>query len=373
MVVRLHPAIRVIPPSSVIGDRWVAEHLLDKRRYNIPRTAAAALVAACRPQEPDELVKRLMECGGLQDSADFWERMVEDLRGRDFIVDAARLTTEPDIAWLVGLRERWTRAGWSEAAEYHLLSADYPCVDYSEAVGTVIDQNRMRSYQSREPDRDRFKDDYNDHPGTDLPTPHDVTGTGTVREVFSGTAKPRPATAQSVSALISMAFGATGERIPVTDSAPLLRTSSPSGGGRHPSEGYLVVRDVPGLDPGWHHITMKPFSLRLIGDVACDDVTLGRLFPHTFAEFPDVRAMVLLTSMFERNMYRYREPRTFRTVHMDAGHIAGTARLSALSLGLSARVCDRDDPIAVEHALSVNGMREGFLLTVAIGDGIEEA
>jgi SagB-type dehydrogenase family enzyme len=234
----------------------------------------------------------------------------------------------------------------------------------------VIDQNRMRSYQTQEADDDRFKDDYLANDGIDLPAVADVPASASVRDLWGGELAGHTVSLESLSATIALAFGATGERIPVTDSAPLLRRSSPSGGGRHPSEGYVVVRDVAGLDPGWYHVTMKPFSLRRAGTQPVDSATLQVLFPATFARFrAEVSALVILTTVFERNMYRYREPRTFRTVHMDAGHIAGTVRLGARALGLTADVFDRDDALGIEAALGLNGMREGYLLTVALGHG----
>jgi SagB-type dehydrogenase family enzyme len=174
----------------------------------------------------------------------------------------------------------------------------------------------------------------------------------------------------ALSRIVSLTFGATGIIVPKTDSAPLLRRSSPSGGARNPSEGYLVVRDVPGLEPGWYHVTMKPFSLRRLDGLPTDEVALKRLFPNTLQRFPrHARALLLLTTFFERNMYRYREPRTFRTVHMDIGHLAGTVRIAARAEGLTAAVFYCDAATEIEQALGIDGMAEGYMLTVALADG----
>src|SRR5690349_18378922 len=125
MIVRLNPAARIIPPSDVIGNRWVAENLLARRRYNISRTAATALVASARPQELDELVKHLADAGSDQGSPGYWEQVVESLRQHDLIIDADQVATEPRLDWLVNLRRDWSQFGWDEAAEYHTLSFDY--------------------------------------------------------------------------------------------------------------------------------------------------------------------------------------------------------------------------------------------------------
>ena len=169
--------------------------------------------------------------------------------------------------------------------------------------------------------------------------------------------------------ILSLTFGSTGARRPRTDAAPLLRRSSPSGGGRHPSEGYVLVLDVPGIAPGWYHVTMRPFSLRRLADPPAAD--LMATFGESAARFPfPIRAIVVLTSVFERNMYRYREPRTFRTVHMDAGHLAATMRMAARAAGVTARIYYNDDADRVERSLGLDGMREGYMLTIVLADGV---
>ncbi|MDN3354452.1 SagB/ThcOx family dehydrogenase [Actinomadura sp. DC4] len=365
----------MIPPSELVGDRWIAENLLEKKRYNLQVPAAAALTAAFRPRTPDDLAGRLADHDPQRRPAAYWSGLVEVLRDRALIVEASRAAGDPRLGWLAGLRESWSRYGWAEAAEYHTLAYDYPCVDYSEAAGTYFDHDRMRAYQAVEPDTDRYKLDYADRPGLPLPPPGEEMAPGTVRTVWGDERLRSRVDVEALSRVLSLSFGATGVRVPITDAAPLLRRSSPSGGGRNPSEGYVVVRDVAGVEAGRYHVTMQPFGLRRLEDGGpIDDEQIRRIFPETSRRFSgDVRALVVITSFFERNMYRYREPRTFRTVHMDAGHIASTLSMSARALGLSAGVYDRDAAADVEQALGIRGMREGYLLTVAIADGAEPA
>lgn len=370
MIVSLNPAVRVTPPSDVTGDRWVAENLLQRRRFVLSRPAAAALVAAARPQAAEELAKRLADSPAHPRPADYWLDLIADLRERGLILDKSAIDKDPDIDWLVDVRRRWSAYGWHEAAEYHLLSFDYPCVDYAEAVAILTDRDRMRGYQADEADQDRVKLDYVERPGTPLPELEaGLIGTS-ARAVWQSDVPPAAVGPDALHRTLSAAFGITGYIIPKTDSAPLLRRSSPSGGGRNPTEGYVVVRDVEGVEPGWYHVTMKPFSLRRLEVPAPDDAALRRLFPNTAQRFPlPLRALVVLTTVFERNMYRYREPRTYRTVHMDAGHIGGTLRIAARALGLTAAVFYCDAATEIEDTLGLDGMAEGYMLTVALADG----
>jgi SagB-type dehydrogenase family enzyme len=375
MLLRLNPAVRITPPSRLVDgqadDQWLADNLLERRRFKISRRAAAALVASCRPQDPDDLVKRLMDAAGDGNSADHWEDLIGSLRDRDLIIDATLADSDSRLRWLVGLRRSWSRFGWHEAAEYHTLSFDYPCIDYSEATAFIIDQTRMRGYQADEPDTDRFKLDYLGQPGIALPEPAADMSPVSARSLWVGSAPPEIVDLPALSTVISLSFGAIGSLVPRTRSAPLLRRSSPSGGGRNPSEGYVIIRAVPGIEPGWYHITMRPFSLRKLDGLRTDEESIWRLFPETIERFPlTSKALVVITSMFERNMYRYREPRTFRTVHMDAGHIAGSLRIAARSVGLTAGIYYCDAATRIEETLGIDGMREGYMLTVAIADGV---
>lgn len=380
MDLQLSPAARIIPPSDVTGDHWLVEHVLRRRRYRASRTTAAALAAAARPQPASDLVRRLAgldrrtahRAGGTWSERE-WQALVTELCRLDLIVDARSLVDDPELAWLVDVRKAWSRYGWHEAAEYHVLTFDYPCVDYSEAIAILTDRDRMRGYQSEEPDDDRYKLDYVRQPGPALPALRPDLIPTTAATVWTRQPPPAAADLDTVSKVLSAGFGITGYIVPKTNAAPLIRRSSPSGGARNPSEGYLVARDLPGLASGWYHVTMRPFSLRRIDGPPTDDTTLHRLFPNTLGRFPgDVGALVVLTSVFERNMYRYREPRTYRTVHMDAGHIAGTVRIAARALGLTAAVFYCDAATEIEHVLGLDGWHEGYLLTVAIAAGRTE-
>ncbi|WP_306203939.1 SagB/ThcOx family dehydrogenase [Actinoplanes sp. RD1] len=374
MEIRLNPAVRIHPPSEVIGDRWSAENILTRTRFTVSPQVAAALVAAARPQTPEELARGLAAATAEAGRAPIaWAGLIDGLRERDLLVDDAALGTDAELDWLVDVRRRWSEHGWHEAAEYHTLTFDYPCVDYTAAIAILEDRDRMRGYQSDEPDTDRFKLDYADRSGIALPELDEDLITTSARDVWAGEVKPVPLDLEKLRTVVAAAFGITGWIVPKTDSAPLLRRSSPSGGARNPTEGYVVVRDVPGIDPGWYHVTMQPFSLRRVGELPVDDDSLRRLFPNTVQRFPaHARALLVLTCTFERNMYRYREPRTYRTVHMDAGHVANAFRVASRAAGLTSAIFYCDAATEIEAVLGLDGMAEGYMLTVAVADGQDE-
>jgi hypothetical protein len=115
-------------------------------------------------------------------------------------------------------------------------------------------------------------------------------------------------------------------------------------------------------------VGVSPPQLSLISEAAFDDTELRRLFPLGYGRAPfDVKCLVAITSVFDRNMYRYREPRTFRTVHMDVGHLATTLGVAAAGHHVMSHVAYADDEEAIERSLGLDGLEEGYMLTVSLG------
>jgi SagB-type dehydrogenase family enzyme len=382
MTISMSPALRLFPPSALTEGRWVAEDIMQRRRFTVSARAAAALIASSQPRDRDQLICWLADAelqpGRVSeatvpnpiDISRDWAELVSQLESIGLILDTERIDRDPALRWLTELRSRWSPRGWHESLEYHALSFDYPCHDYTDGLGLLADRERMVGYQSQEPDIDRLKLDYADRPGISLPEPEPTALAGTAEQLWVHHRAPTSLTASHLRTVVSLGFGITGVIRPKTNSAPLIRRSSPSGGGRNPSEGYLVVLDVEGIDCGWYHITMEPFSLRRLDEGPRSRADLEVIFPDTLKRFPyRCRALLVVTCVFERNMYRYREPRTYRTVHMDAGHIASAVRLAARSLGLVAGIYYCDAATRFEQALGLDGMREGYMLTVAFADG----
>jgi SagB-type dehydrogenase family enzyme len=110
--------------------------------------------------------------------------------------------------------------------------------------------------------------------------------------------------------------------MPYKGAAPLLRKTSPSGGSRHPTEFYVIASGIPGLSDGAYQIAPVDGVLDSVDSVSTPPAEwldlLGLAAPAR------AWALILYSSLFERNRYRYREPRTFRTVHMDVGHLMTT-------------------------------------------------
>lgn len=104
--------------------------------------------------------------------------------------------------------------------------------------------------------------------------------------------------------------------------------SNPSSGNLHPTEGYLILPEVSGLDtsPGLYHYAAKEHGLERRADWSGEMVAsvLGAFPPHAF--------LFGLSSIHWRESWKYGE-RAFRYCQHDAGHAIGSARLAAATLG----------------------------------------
>jgi SagB-type dehydrogenase family enzyme len=111
--------------------------------------------------------------------------------------------------------------------------------------------------------------------------------------------------------------------------------SNPSSGNLHPSEGYLVVPQINGLDlkPGLYHYAPKEHGLELRREFPAEQVA------RLLAPFPPGAFLFGLTSVHWREAWKYGE-RAFRYCNHDVGHAIGTARIAAATLGWKMALLD---------------------------------
>jgi len=111
--------------------------------------------------------------------------------------------------------------------------------------------------------------------------------------------------------------------------------SNPSSGNLHPTEGYVVLPRIDGLDltPGLYHYASKEHGLELRAEWP------AHLVERLLASFPKSAFLFGLTSVHWREAWKYGE-RAFRYCNHDVGHAIGTARIAAATLGWSMVLLD---------------------------------
>jgi SagB-type dehydrogenase family enzyme len=361
---RMSPAARLVAPGAVSGPRWTAENLRSGRRFALRAPAVLLMLACAQPRLRADAIDRVAE--RLRASRDLIHDTFDALAGADLLVPADRARRDPWLRASTELRRTWAGRGWAEAAEYYVATHDLDSYGYNNPEALRL----METYARSEPDRNRVKRDPADRPRVSLPRPdpplvaepmaralEDVDRTGSRRWQY-----------RDFAAALSVTFGRTGLfETPVWSDTALLQRTSPSGGARHPTEAYVLAFDVPGLDPGRYHVAIEAPELVRLGRL--ERSVAGRLtaeLARAALAFP-ARALVVLCSLFERSMWRYREPRVFRVVHMDAGHLATTFRLAAGLRGIRSTLVYGLDDRSVELAVGVDGLSEGHIVSVAVG------
>lgn len=138
--------------------------------------------------------------------------------------------------------------------------------------------------------------------------------------------------------------------------------AAPSAGGMYPTEVYVAVADVPGIQSGTYLYHLLEHSLVPVQGGDPTEMLSRALFGHPAAEAP---ASIILTAEWYRSSWRYRE-RGYRRALLDTGHVAGNLELAAAAEGRTAVLLAdfRDD--LFERLLGVDAATEGPLVVAPL-------
>lgn len=151
--------------------------------------------------------------------------------------------------------------------------------------------------------------------------------------------------------------------------SPLLgrlpRKTSPSAGARHPCEVYVLARRVKTLRPGLYHYAPDTHALEQVSA----GVLRGRASQYCAGQkwVDKAAAMFLITAVFPRSMWKYRFPRAYRTVLLDAGHLCQTFCLVATHLRLAPFCTMALKDSMIEADLGIDGINESILYVAGVG------
>jgi SagB-type dehydrogenase family enzyme len=146
-----------------------------------------------------------------------------------------------------------------------------------------------------------------------------------------GAVAPRPFDRASLGAFFEMALGLTAWK--EHGRAGWVLRANPSSGNLHPTEGYALVPERPGVPSGLYHYLSR------------DHVLERRFTPSAAAAarladvLPAGAFLVGLASIHWREAWKYGE-RAFRYCQHDVGHALGSLRYAAGILGWTARLLD---------------------------------
>jgi putative peptide maturation dehydrogenase len=169
-------------------------------------------------------------------------------------------------------------------------------------------------------------------------------------------------------AVLYRAFGARA----LTDYAPgfqVVKKAAPSAGALHPTEAYVLVQHVAGIEPGLYHYHPVDHALEPMRAMDADAAAaLARRCVASQAYFVDAHAIVFATSRLRRQSWKYRNhAKAYRALILDIGHLSQTLYLAATELGLGAFITAAINEVDIEQALGLDPLEEAPLAVSGFG------
>lgn len=177
-----------------------------------------------------------------------------------------------------------------------------------------------------------------------------------------------------LASLLHRVFGAQATK-ELAPGAIALKKNSPSGGGLHPIEAFVLVQRVEGLAPGLYHYHSTGHALQVLREL--DSETIAPMAAelvagqHWFANAP---VMVLMAARFGRNFWKYRNhAKASRVIQLDAGHLSQNLYITATELGYGAFVTGAINDECAERLFELDGMATGAIAVCGFGRRVAPA
>jgi SagB-type dehydrogenase family enzyme len=243
----------------------------------------------------------------------------------------------------------WDEFSWAEARTYHQATRDYPFIQMDRPSAFAQDARRMHEYRDEGPAPPVYQhlggDDVLELPRPRAGEPHDEW----LQNMTTADRRGR----EGLGLLLDVCFGKRGQ-IAIADGSRCLLKSIPSGGARHPTEVFLAIFEVDGVEAGIYHYDVEHHRLeRVRGGQHRDAFADATLDLFAKYESPPDAALVF-TSRVERAMWRYRDPRSFRAILVDVGHGVMAYRHVARMLGFRTYAYQKMRDREVAELLRIN-------------------
>lgn len=307
----------------------------------------------------DDLAKRILDADLVGD-IDAAGRLVTELE-RVGVIQAG----PPNPLWRHA--ERWIERGWTEALLFHLACHTDRFVD--EATDDLDDVNDQRL---AEPAATRPVQTWHRYPGptVDLPAGLAPEALPDLETVLMRRRSNRPWQRTT----ITLAEVATIARLASAETVEVRRTFERNID-EHPSamlnspftslELYLVAHAVEGIEPGLYHVEPDTNRLCLVraGDMRTDmqRMCVGQ---HRAGSGS---ASWIVTTVWERYMWRYPQPSAYRSLIMNAGELAQKLIVYSTALGLSTFLTPAFDDDFADELLGFEPTIEAPLEVIGIG------
>lgn len=168
--------------------------------------------------------------------------------------------------------------------------------------------------------------------------------------------------------LLQRSFGAQARRMMAPD-AWVLKKTSPSAGGLHPIEAYVLAQRVEGVAPGLYHYHPERHVLEPMGGLdgpRAADLALRAVADQDW--FVAAPMMVVLSARVARNFWKYRNhAKAHRALMLDAGHLSQTFYLLATEAGMPAFVTAAINEVVLEKAFGLDPLCDAVIAVCGCG------
>jgi SagB-type dehydrogenase family enzyme len=146
---------------------------------------------------------------------------------------------------------------------------------------------------------------------------------------------------------------------------PVTYRIVPSAGSRHAFETFILVNRVDGLEPGLYRYAAIEHKLL---PVKFDPTLADKMFAATYNQphVPASAATFLWTAVVERIAWRYVE-RSYRYMHLDAGHVCQNLYLAAESIDCGVCAIAAFDDEMINDLLELDGDEMFVIYMASVG------
>lgn len=168
--------------------------------------------------------------------------------------------------------------------------------------------------------------------------------------------------------LLQRTFGAQELRH-IGPHANVLKKTSPSGGGLHPVEAFVLIQRVDGVAPGLYHYHPLDHALVPLRTVTSEEAAALAL--QMVAEqdwLADAAMQVVMVGRVERTFWKYRNHhKAYRALALDTGHLSQTFYLLATEAGLPAFITAAINDVDIEQMLGLDHLRHAVIAVCGCG------
>jgi len=175
---------------------------------------------------------------------------------------------------------------------------------------------------------------------------------------------PGAVSCESLSQILKLTFGIQ-RWVDVPGVGRAAMKTAPSGGDLHPIEAYVVVQRVKGVKPGVYHYNAARNELeRLRERILRRDLVrnLGGQWWFASAAF-----LVVMTAVSGRTRWKYKFPRAYRALLLEAGHLGQSFCLVATWEGLAPFSTIAMKDTKWEDWLGIDGVKESVVYLLGAG------